>query len=249
MAHKRLRIFAGPNGSGKSTIFKHINSKVGCPYFVNADEIQKDLYQKGLVNFDKYAITIEKESFIYDMQNSSWHASISHIGEIIDSLDIKDNKLYIPNKYVDGYFAAFIADYIRNNMLNIVQQFTIETVLSDKRKLDYIRCAKNLGYRIYLYFISTKDVQINIKRVSQRVAQGGHDVPREKIEKRYAKSLENLYDTIKLCDRAYLFDNSGEMWVYLAEFDQDTLTIHESNIPAWLNDNLLLKMKSVDSHI
>ena len=134
-------------------------------------------------------------------------------------------------------------------MLNIVQQFTIETVLSDKRKLDYIRCAKNLGYRIYLYFISTKDVQINIKRVSQRVAQGGHDVPREKIEKRYAKSLENLYDTIKLCDRAYLFDNSGEMWVYLAEFDQDTLIIHESNIPAWLNDNLLLKMKSVGSHI
>ena len=54
MPNKRLRIFAGPNGSGKSTIFKHINNTVGCPYFVNADEIQKDLYQKGLVNFDKY---------------------------------------------------------------------------------------------------------------------------------------------------------------------------------------------------
>lgn len=103
-------------------------------------------------------------------------------------------------------------------------------------------CAKKLGYRIYLYFVSTKDVQINIKRVAQRVLQGGHDVPTEKIEKRYIKSLENLYDTIKLCDRAYLFDNSEEEWIYLAEFDQGKLILHEDNIPAWLNDNLLSKM-------
>ena len=48
MASKRLRIFAGPNGSGKSTIFAYIDKKIGCPYFVNADEISKDLTQKGV---------------------------------------------------------------------------------------------------------------------------------------------------------------------------------------------------------
>lgn len=245
MASKRLRIFAGPNGSGKSTIYKYINNTIGCPYFVNADEIQKSLFQKGFINFDNYAITIEIESFVDALQKSSWIQHIANVDDVINTLEIKDNKLCILRKFVDGYFAAFVADYIRNNMLNIVQQFTIETVLSDKRKLEYIKWAKKLGYRIYLYFVSTKDVQINIDRVAQRVNQGGHDVPQEKIEHRYIKSLENLYDTVKLCDRAYLFDNSGETWVYLAEFDQDrdTLVLHESNVPAWLNDNLLSKMQ------
>ncbi|MBO5835613.1 MAG: hypothetical protein J6R12_06195 [Bacteroidales bacterium] len=243
MVSKRLRIFAGPNGSGKSTIYKYINNTIGCPYFVNADEIQKSLLQKGVIDFDKYAITIERESFIDALQKSSWVEHIVNANDIINSLEIKDNRLSVSREYVDGYFAAFVADYIRNNMLNIVQQFTIETVLSDKRKLEYIKWAKTLGYRIYLYFVSTKDVQINIERVAQRVNQGGHDVPKEKIERRYIKSLENLYDTVKLCDRAYLFDNSGETWVYLAEFDQDTLVLHESNVPAWLNDNLLSKMQ------
>lgn len=242
MPSKRLRIFAGPNGSGKSTIYSFIDKEIGCPYFVNADEIQKKISQKGILNFDKYAITIEKESFVEALQNSSWTVHISQLDSLIESIKVNDNKLYVPCEYIDGYFSAFVADYIRNNMLNIVPQFTIETVLSDKRKLNYIQCAKDLGYRIYLYFVSTKDVQINIKRVAQRVEQGGHNVPTNKIENRYYRSLENLYDTIKLCDRAYLFDNSEEQWKYLAEFDKDTLILHEDTIPAWLDEYLLSKM-------
>ena len=244
MSSKRLRIFAGPNGSGKSTIFAYIDKHIGCPYFVNADEINKDLTQKGVLNFDKYAVAVDKVDFIEALLQSSWVEHIAHKLQLLDSLKVDDNKLCVDSQYVDAYFSEFVADYVRSNMLNIVRQFTIETVLSDYRKLDYIHLAKKLGYRIYLYFVSTKDVEINIRRVAQRVAQGGHDVPEEKIRKRYDKSLGLLFDTIKLCDRAYLFDNSGEEWVYLAEFDQDTLILHEDIIPAWLHDNLLLKMHS-----
>ncbi|MBP3350037.1 MAG: hypothetical protein J6L03_05340 [Bacteroidaceae bacterium] len=242
MASKRLRIFAGPNGSGKSTIFAYIDKKIGCPYFVNADEINKDLTQKGVLCFDKYAVVVDKDDLVDALQQSSWIEHIKLKNELLASLNVADNRLYVDSQCVDAYFSAFVADYVRANMLNIVHQFTIETVLSDYRKLDYINLAKKLGYRIYLYFVSTKDVEINIRRVAQRVAQGGHDVPEEKIRKRYDKSLSLLFDTIKLCDRAYLFDNSGEEWVYLAEFDQDTLILHEDIIPAWLHDNLLLKM-------
>ncbi len=242
MSKKRLRIFAGPNGSGKSTIYKYISEHVGCPYFVNADEIHKSLSENGVLNFDKYAIVVETGQFIEALQNSSWIKYIRNISELSDSINVEKNKLYIEPKFIDGYFAAFISDFIRNNMLNIVHQFTIETVLSDDRKLEYIKLAKNLGYRIYLYFVSTKDVMINVKRVSQRVELGGHNVPEEKIKKRYTKSLQNLHNTIKLCDRAYLFDNSSESWILLAELDEDRLILHEDVIPAWLNDNLLNKM-------
>ena len=70
-------------------------------------------------------------------------------------------------------------------MLNIVEAFTVETVMSDESKLEYIRLAQSMGYRIYLYFVSTKDVEINIGRVRFRVETGGHDVPEAKIRKRY----------------------------------------------------------------
>ena len=242
MSVKRLRIFAGPNGSGKSTIFEYVDKQIGCRFFVNADEIQKNLLNYGCVNFDKYSLQIDIDGFLETLQSSSWTVLVNNLNELIASLKINRNKLYVDSKFVDGYFAAFVADYIRNNMLNVVHQFTIETVLSDVRKLEFIDLAKKLGYKIYLYFVSTKDVEINIKRVAQRVALGGHDVPIEKIRKRYIKSLENLFDTIKLCDRAYLFDNSEENWTFLAEFNQGELILHESSVPAWLNDYLLSKM-------
>lgn len=246
MSTKRLRIFAGPNGSGKSTIFSHIDRQIGCPYFVNADEIHRDLTQTGTLNFDKYAIAIYRDDFVEALQSSSWIAYMKHKDAILPSISVDDNTLCVSSQCVDAYFSAFVADYVRSNMLNIVHQFTIETVLSDARKLDYISLAKKLGYRIYLYFVSTKDVEINIRRVAQRVAQGGHDVPETKIRQRYERSLGLLLDTIKLCDRAYLFDNSSEEWVYLAEFDQDTLILHEDLIPAWLHDNLLAKMHTAE---
>lgn len=182
---------------------------------------------------------LDKESFIHQLVTSSWAEKITKIEGIIDSIDVQKNRLIVPTEYVDGYFSAFVADFIRNGMLNVVHQFTIETVLSDRRKLEYIKSAKNLGYRIYLYFVSTKDVEINIKRVSQRVSLGGHNVPEDKIRSRYQKSLEILFDTLKLCDRAYLFDNSEEKWVWLAELDQDEFIIRTDTIPAWLNDHVL----------
>lgn len=243
MPKKRLRIFAGPNGSGKSTIFKYVDKNIGCKYFVNADEIQHELSSKGVLSFDKYTICVDKDSFMHVLTSSSWYNMLSHRDELLQSVDIVNNRLKVPTEYVDGYFSAFVAEFIRQNMLNIVQQFTIETVLSDPRKIDYIRHAKELGYRIYLYFVSTKDVEINIKRVAQRVLLGGHDVPADKIKKRYNKSIDNLYDVLKLCDRAYIFDNSEDNWLLLAEYDSGTLTVNQEMVPAWFHDKILSKLE------
>lgn len=242
MATKRLRIFAGPNGSGKSTIFGAISRFFHCKYFVNADEIQKNLKDKGYLNFDAYTIIVDQESFVEALRASSLFDRMRYGQDIAETLIIDKNKLSIPIDYVDSYFAAFISEYIRRSMLNIVTQFTIETVMSDARKIQYIQQAKNLGYRIYLYYVSTKDVTINIKRVEQRVQLGGHSVPEEKIRSRYKRSLDNLYDVLKLCDRAYFFDNSGEDWQMVAEFDNGKLTLKDNSVPGWFNDSILSKL-------
>lgn len=46
---------------------------------------------------------------------------------------------------IDSYFAAFIAEFLRLKMPNIVKAFTVETVMSGENKLEYIRLAKSMG--------------------------------------------------------------------------------------------------------
>jgi predicted ABC-type ATPase len=62
---------------------------------------------------------------------------------------------------------------------------------------------------VYLYFVTTADPDINVARVRSRVAQGGHDVPEDRIRDRYTKSLELMYNAAQEAYQAYFFDNSG----------------------------------------
>ena len=82
-------------------------------------------------------------------------------------------------------FAAKEAERQREQHLKNHEEFCFETVLSTTRNLDLLRRAKEQGYFIRCYYVLTADPEINICRVKSRVAEGGHDVPREKIISRY----------------------------------------------------------------
>lgn len=254
MQKKRLRVFAGPNGSGKSTIFTKVDERYGCPCFVNADEIQEQLSATGRLPLNRYAILVNEDHLRTSYLQSGFYeraADAFRRDRLIETLRVKDNTLVVDPSLPDAYFSAFVADFLRINMLNIVQEFSIETVMSDPRKIEYIDLAKKFGYRIYLYFVSTKDVRINIRRVTARVESGGHSVPEEKIRDRYKKSLDNVFEMLKRCDRAYFFDNSDDndnkdntSWKLLAEYDGDMLELSPDmdEIPDWLYAHVIAKM-------
>lgn len=67
--------------------------------------------------------------------------------------------------------------------------------------MDFILSAKNQGYFIRLFYISTDSPTINASRIAQRVMNGGHDVPISKIITRYSKSIANCCVAIGLVDR------------------------------------------------
>lgn len=85
-----------------------------------------------------------------------------------------------------------------------------ETVMSAPDKVDYIIRAKEAGFFIRLFFVSTVSPTINAKRVAQRVLDGGHDVPIPKIISRYDKSIANCKIVSEVVDRLYVYDNSIE---------------------------------------
>ncbi len=85
-----------------------------------------------------------------------------------------------------------------------------ETVMSAADKVDYIIRAKQAGFFIRLFFVSTESPTINAKRVAQRVLNGGHDVPIPKIISRYNKSIANCKVVAPIVDQLYVYDNSVE---------------------------------------
>jgi predicted ABC-type ATPase len=245
MATKRLRIFAGPNGSGKSTIYKAVDKVVECRHFVNADLIEVELRKDGRLSFNDYIIDMKgrEADFKSAFAASGLYVKTSDGDALLESISITSQNTLVISKpaLVDSYFAAFVAEYLRFNMLNLVESFTIETVMSDPNKLEYIRTARKMGYRIYLYFVSTRNVSINIDRVGQRIELGGHSVPEDKIRSRYTRSLENLYQAMLLSDRAYIFDNSDTEWKLLGEWDGRQLEIQEISVPEWFVKYLIEK--------
>lgn len=85
-----------------------------------------------------------------------------------------------------------------------------------------------------LAFIATEDSAINIARVRNRVADGGHNVPEEKIVSRYGRSLELLPEAIRYSNRAYFFDTSKEEPLMFAEATEGGyLQLKSDEMPNW----------------
>jgi predicted ABC-type ATPase len=236
----RLRIFAGPNGSGKSTLNSILDKKL-LGYYINADDIEKNIHLQGFLDFSPFLADVNKEDFFSFLSN---HPLIlkAELDNEIKKLYLSDNKLYFPMITLNSYYTSVCADYIRHKLLEQKVDFTFETVMSSPDKVDFMRLAKESGYRVYLYYIATQDPIINIDRVSNRVKKGGHSVPKEKIEERYYRSLGLLKKAVSYTDRAYIFDNSSSdtQKVWLAEItNAEEIEFHTDEIPSWLNDYLI----------
>jgi len=87
--------------------------------------------------------------------------------------------------------------------------FAFETTLSGTNYIRKIQYWKTLGYETKLIFLSLPDVEIAKARVSQRVLEGGHDIPKKTIERRFYKGLQNLITYKKVIDEWIIYDNSG----------------------------------------
>ena len=103
--------------------------------------------------------------------------------------------------------ANYCAEW-RERCLAEKNSFVFETVMSAEDKIDFIIRAKEAGFFVRLFFISTSHPSINAARIAGRVMEGGHDVPIPKIVSRYYKSIENCKTIAPVVDRLYVYDNS-----------------------------------------
>jgi len=246
MSIPRLRMFAGPNGSGKSTL-NSIISKELLGVYINPDEIEKEINKFDFLDLLAYSVNTNEDAVVSFFSDHPLIEKADLLYEV-EMIRFFDNKIDFSNILVNSYYASVCADFIRHQLLKLKISFTFETVMSSRDKVDFLKKAQELGYRTYLYFVATQDPLINISRVENRVKQGGHSVPEDKIKSRYYRSLELLLKAVKNSNRAYIFDNSSQEKLWIAEIlDGKYFEFKNENIPEWAYKYLLKEDKYDES--
>lgn len=171
---------------------------------------------------------LQPEIIVFAGPNGSGKSTIKKnaktVGIYINADDIKRTT------HCSDKEAANQADKLREEALCNNEDFTFETVLSTKLKLDFLRQAKTKGYFIRAFFILTLDPEVNILRVKVRVEEGGHDVPEDKIRSRYKKSLGLLPELIKVCDVLHVYDNTTQKPVRIFKKRKTECFVYENEL-------------------
>lgn len=111
---------------------------------------------------------------------------------------------------IGAYEAADLAAALRASLIKQGESFAFETVLSDPvgAKVAELADASRRGVHIVMLFIRIDSPATSKQRVAMRAMQGGHDVPDEKLEARFARTLANLERAIAVLPVVVIFDNT-----------------------------------------
>ena len=139
-----------------------------------------------------------------------------------------------------SYHASTIAAKIREDLISQGVSFCFETVFSHDSKIDFIARAKTNGYKLILVYIHLFDSSLNEARVRQRVSEGGHNVPTEKINSRIPRTMKHIKTALSIVDEARILDNSSKddpfqqiIVMKSGNYEQKT-----DSLPEWIKDIL-----------
>jgi predicted ABC-type ATPase len=110
---------------------------------------------------------------------------------------------------IGAYEAAELAESVRQELFARRESFIFETVFSDPvgGKLAFLEEAVAQGYHVVLCFVGISDAAISGERVAQRVTEGGHAVPEDKLVTRFPRTMENLRLSMLRLPLVLVYDN------------------------------------------
>jgi predicted ABC-type ATPase len=89
--------------------------------------------------------------------------------------------------------------------------FAFESTLSGLTYAKRMREWKVAGYRIEIVFLRLASVRLALRRIADRVRQGGHTVPAADVRRRFHRGWKNFETAYRaLADAWAVYDNSAE---------------------------------------
>jgi predicted ABC-type ATPase len=87
--------------------------------------------------------------------------------------------------------------------------FGFETTLSGMTYVKRLKRWKQAGYRIEIVYLRLRSTQLALRRIAARVRQGGHNVPRRDVIRRFKRGWENFEIVYRpLADSWAVYENS-----------------------------------------
>jgi len=89
--------------------------------------------------------------------------------------------------------------------------FAFESTLSGVGYASRLKRWKASGYRVEVIFLTLPSSRIALRRIAARVRQGGHNVPKSDVIRRFRRSWNNFKTLYRpLADLWWIYDNSSE---------------------------------------
>lgn len=108
----------------------------------------------------------------------------------------------------DARLGQRLAEARREELMAARRSLVVETTFSHPSKLDLVKRAQDLGYRLQVYHLNLESPDDAVARVAFREAQGGHPVPEANIRGRYARNPALIREAVLIADAGQVFDNS-----------------------------------------
>jgi predicted ABC-type ATPase len=97
-----------------------------------------------------------------------------------------------------------------NDLAAARTDFAFESTRSGLTYARQLRHWKAAGYRIEIVYLRLRSVHLALRRIAARVRQGGHNVPRADVLRRFVRGWENFERVYQpLANEGTLYDNSG----------------------------------------
>ncbi len=88
--------------------------------------------------------------------------------------------------------------------------FAFESTLSSRTFALFLSRCKAQGYQVQIFYVALPSAELAVNRVALRVKLGGHNIPQADVERRFQRSLHNLYALyLPLADRWTVLDNAS----------------------------------------
>ena len=118
----------------------------------------------------------------------------------------------------------------RADCLKEARDYSWETVMSHSSHIEHLLAARQAGYTATMLYVATEDPRVSIGRVAERVGAGGHDVPEDRVAKRWRRSIGLLPRALLIVHRARIFDNGSESRPFklVASLDHE---VFETSVP------------------
>lgn len=115
------------------------------------------------------------------------------------------------------------------------ESFLQETTLSGYRTRATAKQVLKLGYNVHLIYIGLDTVEESLRRIENRVREGGHNVPTEDVIRRFLHRWEAVAQLLPYCKEAVFYDNTKD-FVKVAEYRDGQLSIFDNHTCSWANE-------------